>query len=96
MLSALLPPLTPVDAARRRPPATVYVMRHCDRSTYLPEDLNMNTPSHGDKCPSSNLAATWAWGEVSLLPYTHSHARTHTDTRTHTRTHARTCARTHI
>jgi len=29
------------------------------RSTFLPEDLNMSTPSHGDKCPSSNLAATW-------------------------------------
>jgi len=26
----------------------------------------MSTPSHGDKCPSSNLAATWAWGESAV------------------------------
>eukprot|EP00277_Geminigera_cryophila_P006119 CAMPEP_0179415812 /NCGR_PEP_ID=MMETSP0799-20121207/6453_1 /TAXON_ID=46947 /ORGANISM="Geminigera cryophila, Strain CCMP2564" /LENGTH=533 /DNA_ID=CAMNT_0021188619 /DNA_START=325 /DNA_END=1923 /DNA_ORIENTATION=+ len=36
------------------------------RSTFLPEDLNMSTPSHGDKCPSSNLAATWALGESAV------------------------------
>ena len=64
MLSALLPPLTPVDAARRRPPATVYVMRHCDRSTYLP-DLEWSPRyaylanySDGGELPSWGVAPT--------------------------------------
>ena len=36
------------------------------RSTFSPQDLNMSTPSHGDKLPSSNLAATWSAGQAAV------------------------------
>ena len=64
MLSALLPPLTPTGTTTRRPPATVYVMRHCDRSTYLP-DLEWSPRyaylanySDGGELPSWGVAPT--------------------------------------
>jgi hypothetical protein len=53
-------PLPPLPAPYRINHPALY------RSTYSPEDLNMSTPSHGDKCPSSNLAATWAKGEAAV------------------------------